>query len=828
MADSRDMTYKVSMDTDEAQQNVDNLQQGIGGIETAAGQVSSAASSALGDIGSTAASVASEASKAAEQMGGAFRDAGDDAGDRFRKMGADAESFGSAFRKTTAAAMKDGQSFAKSFQTGVGGAVAFTQKKFTAFRTDVSKGTKTIVNAFKSPIQTIKGKLVEAFENAERAADDVGSEADRTGRDLEDMGNKGAKAGDSIAKSMGNAVKVIAGFLALKEVIGLLKNFVGGALDAAKASETIGAKFDRLFEGTNAEAWANSYADAVHRSTNEVKGFLVQNKAMFNELGITGEAATELSQITTSLAYDFGNAFKMEDAEALSLIQDAVKGNSSALSEFGINLDDATLKAEALKVGISAELDQLDDATKSQLRMNAILSQSSDIQKAAIEQTGGLVNSTKSLQGIWANFMEDAGAKFAPVMENFFGIIIEAWPRIEPMLMGLVEMLSDGLAQAMPIITELGMILLPILVDVLGTVFKVATPLIQVFGQIAGVVLPPLAEILALLVDTLLPPLLTIFQAIVPIIETLMPVIKTIAEALLPPIAQLLGLVAPILELIAPVLEVIGSVLGIIAEVLGKVIGWLADGVGKVVGFFSNLFGGAKESKNEVEQLNTAVNGLDEATNKDITLNADTSGYASEITTASAEANATAQENIIATKDISDLNLQLMGAEASSTYSTMAIDAETAWSRMTKAAEDGASKIVAAFSKIASAAAGVSNANISVTGANIPGHAGGTNDFEGGWTKINERGGELAFLPSGSAIVPADQSDRLMASMTNNSSKSETTSSFEPKIEIVVQGSADSGTIDEMTAKLKAMCKELYDEMRQDELTTMTIKNAYA
>ena len=312
MADSREMTYKVSMDTDEAQQRVDNLHQGIGGIETAAGQVSSAASSALGDIGSTAASVASEASKAAEQMGGAFRDAGDDAGDRFRKMGADAESFGSAFRKTTAAAIKDGQSFAKSFQMGVGGAVAFTQKKFTSFRTDVTKGTKTIVTAFKSPIQTIKGKLVEAFENAERAADEVGDKADRTGRDLEDMGNKGARAGDSIAKSMGNAVKVIAGFLALKEVIGLLKNFVGGALDAAKASETIGAKFDRLFEGTNAEAWANSYADAVHRSTNEVKGFLVQNKAMFTEMGITGEAATELSQITTSLAYDFGNAFKIE------------------------------------------------------------------------------------------------------------------------------------------------------------------------------------------------------------------------------------------------------------------------------------------------------------------------------------------------------------------------------------------------------------------------------------------------------------------------------------------------------------------------------------
>ena len=251
MADSRALTYGLGFQAGDALNVIDQLEQGFSRVDKAEHQAQTGADelrSALNDIGSTAASVASEAGSAAQEIGGAFRDAGDDAGDRFRKMGADAESFGSAFRKTAAAAIKDGQSLAKSFQTGVGGAIAFTQKRFTTFRTDVTKGAKNITNAFKSPIQTIKGKLVEAFENAERGADEVGDKADRTGRDLEDMGNKGARAGDAIAKSLGNAVKVIAGFLAIKEVIGLLKDFVGGALNAAKATETVGAKFDRLFE----------------------------------------------------------------------------------------------------------------------------------------------------------------------------------------------------------------------------------------------------------------------------------------------------------------------------------------------------------------------------------------------------------------------------------------------------------------------------------------------------------------------------------------------------------------------------------------------------
>ncbi len=51
---------------------------------------------------------------------------------------------------------------------------------------------------------------------------------------------------------------------------------------------------------------------------------------------------------------------------------------------------------------------------------------------------------------------------------------------------------------------------------------------------------------------------------------------------------------------------------------LGTIIGWLADGVGAVVNFFSGLFGGAKDSKEEVEGLNGAVNGLQESANTEV------------------------------------------------------------------------------------------------------------------------------------------------------------------------------------------------------------------
>mgnify|MGYP000603387928 CR=1 FL=1 len=89
----------------------------------------------------------------------------------------------------------------------------------------------------------------------------------------------------------------------------MLKELGAAAIEAAGAAENSGKKVRASFAGTDAAAWVDNYAASVHRSTAEVQSFMVSNKAMYGEMGITGDAASELSKITTSLAYDFGNAF---------------------------------------------------------------------------------------------------------------------------------------------------------------------------------------------------------------------------------------------------------------------------------------------------------------------------------------------------------------------------------------------------------------------------------------------------------------------------------------------------------------------------------------
>lgn len=461
--------------------------------------------------------------------------------------------------------------------------------------------------------------------------------------------------------------------------------------------------------------------------------------------------------------------------------------------------------------------------------------------------------------------MADAGSRFTPVIESLFNTILDSWPTIEPMLMQFVDMLSNGLARAMPIITELGMTLLPVLTDVLGTVFEAGLPLLQVFGDLAQTVLPPVANIVGMIAETVMPPLVDILNILnTSIIQPLVPVIQKLAEALLPPIAQLLGLISPILEAVSPVLEVIGDVLGVIAEVLGKVVGWLADGVGKVVGFFTNLFGGAKESKTEVAELGDSITDLGTATENikppeidipppqipevepvivpvataitDSELGtemepvalaaADTTPFTKSISQASESSRQTLEETAVDIQTAYTNELDEIGVTADQTHNKIAISAESMWSRMTSAAEAGAAKITGAFQRIAESAQSIENTTVSV-GVNIPHNASGTDNFEGGPTYMNEQGGEIAVLPRGSTIIPADKSAQIVNSMTSSTIETRQSVSISPNISIKIDGTPDDGAISRMISELKTMFHTLYQEEQERDYAGRAIQRGF-
>lgn len=739
MADSRELQYKVSMPTDDAVNGMQGLLNELNDIKGAADEVERAGS----QIGTEIEAGAKVAEAGVDKLGSALGDVKDNADELDKAIGKKSKNF---------------------FGTFI-------------------KGARDIGTAIKHPIKTIKEKFGTSLDDAGAKTDELGAKAKKTGEEAEGMGDKGSEAGTQIKDAIKGALGAFIGFEAIKQGIELLKSFTASALEAAGAAENIGAKFEASFAGTNAAEWVESYGTAVHRSKSEIESFLVNNKAMYGEMQITGDAALELSKVTTSLAYDFGNAFKMADADALSLIQDYIGGNTAAMEEYGIHIDDVALKNTALSMGLGSQIDSLDDAAMAQVRLNTLLDNTSGIQKAAINNTGGLTNSMKSLKGIWGNFMSDAGAKFTPTLEKLFGTIMDAWPTIEPMLLSFVETLSSGLDEILPPILDLGTTLVPTLTSVLGTLFEAATPLISVLAEIGQVILPPLANIIGTLGETLIPPLSSILETLfTSVIEPLMPVIESIASAILPPIASLLEEISPLLEGMAPIIGIIGDALSWVAEGIGKIVEFVGGGVGKVVGFFADLLGGAEDNE---------------------------------------EAITVGCDNV---RDVTDDNFDYMGTTATDTYDCMKDDADEAWNKMALSSDEATRKILNNLNDISRASTGAITGNYNI-GANIPHNARGNDNFEGGFTFMNEEGGELAIMPKGSVIIPADKSQQLINKSTVNNSNSSFT--VQPQVTININGNVDMSMVEQIKQCMDQYFNEFYRKAQEEDYQARAMQQAY-
>ena len=85
-----------------------------------------------------------------------------------------------------------------------------------------------------------------------------------------------------------------------------------------------------------------------------------------------------------------------------------------------------------------------------------------------------------------------------------------------------------------------------------------------------------------------------------------------------------------------------------------------------------------------------------------------------------------------------------------------------------------------------------------------------------------ERGGEVAYLPSGSTIIPADKSDKILeGSRQNNVSISRP---YQPNIVVNVSGGADQGTIDALETKMRQIVRETHQEMQDEDETELAIQ----
>jgi hypothetical protein len=167
--------------------------------------------------------------------------------------------------------------------------------------------------------------------------------------------NAGDAAGKGFAGKMGAHIKSLAGPLALTLGAAAVGKFFGDAIEGASNFAEQGAAVAQVFgeEGSAAlqklaETSATSFGMSKDQLLEAAKTFGVYGKAA----NLSGEENAKFSSDLVGLATDLASFNNTSVDDAILALGAGLRGESEPLKRFGVLMDENSLKAQALKMGI--------------------------------------------------------------------------------------------------------------------------------------------------------------------------------------------------------------------------------------------------------------------------------------------------------------------------------------------------------------------------------------------------------------------------------------------------------------------------------------------
>ena len=267
---------------------------------------------------------------------------------------------------------------------------------------------------------------------------------DKYSKELKDFSKKINETNDELKKLQDNFGKGSDGAKKLSDSLGMIKKvgvaaavlYVGNKIkDLGKFAIESASKMDELanvtrqvFESSTKEIeqWAKTIDREVGRSIYQMQNFASVYGSMFKGAGFDTSFFKQISKDLATFTADFSSFFNVTDDEAFTAIKGALTGETEALKRYGLILNDTTMAEYALAQGIKEKWQNLDTATKMQLRYNKLMEMTTYIQGDASRTIDGYANSLKKAEGLIDNIATAMGQKLLPfatkVVHMFNGI----------------------------------------------------------------------------------------------------------------------------------------------------------------------------------------------------------------------------------------------------------------------------------------------------------------------------------------------------------------------------------------------------------------------
>jgi hypothetical protein len=208
--------------------------------------------------------------------------------------------------------------------------------------------------------------------------------------------------------------------------IAAFTSVIAPAIKAASDFQEATGKVNVVF-GKAAKS-IHDFAASAARDLGQSKNAVLNAAGVFGTFGkAAGLAGDDLAIFTTdfiALATDLASFNNTSPEEAVQAIGAALRGESEPLRRYGVLLNDATLKQEALTLGIYDGKGALTAQQKILAAQSAIYKQTMDAQGDFARTSDNLANSQRTLTAEFENMKIQLGTKLIPKIEEAYTAIL--------------------------------------------------------------------------------------------------------------------------------------------------------------------------------------------------------------------------------------------------------------------------------------------------------------------------------------------------------------------------------------------------------------------
>lgn len=237
------------------------------------------------------------------------------------------------------------------------------------------------------------------------------------------------------------------GKIALTAAAGGLAALTYGTVKAIGAASDLSEtynKVDVVFgdASTTIKAFASDAALSLGQTTQQALDAASTFGVFGKAAGLVDKPLADFSTGLTGLASDLASFYNADPSEVIVALGAGLRGESEPLRKFGILMDDATLRAKALELGIvSTTKDALTPQQRVLAAQAVIMDQTAIAQGDFARTSDGLANSQRILQAELGNLSATWGSIFLPIAQTVVGFLAHD---VLPPFASLITALQDA------------------------------------------------------------------------------------------------------------------------------------------------------------------------------------------------------------------------------------------------------------------------------------------------------------------------------------------------------------------------------------------------